>query len=307
MDETLEMTTTRTQSKNAQNVASFTTFLVVVMAAIFVGRLSPTATTSTAALEDVDDPVGTLVEPTDAKTDVVFPAIPVPPPLPAVIEEVAGRSVLGKPIPLIRIGSGPAILIMASIHGNESAGTHLVERLQQLLTETPADFPGDRSVILMPVLNPDGVEAKTRGNAHGVDLNRNFPAENRENSQRYGLTALCEPEALAIYRTVERFQPVRIVTLHEPLRCVDYDGPGLELAAAMAEACPLKVRKLGTRPGSMGAFTGEARQIPTITLELPRDARQLSGDELWERYGAAMRVAVTHPLKPARSASEGSD
>ena len=86
------------------------------------------------------------------------------------------------------------------------------------------------------------------------------------------------------------------MTLHEPLRCVDYDGPGLELATAMAEVCPLSVKKLGTRPGSMGAFTGEARQIPTITLELPRDAKTKTADELWGLYGKAMLVAVKHPL-----------
>ncbi len=277
----------------AHAFATFVAFCVVVAAGVFVDRIQITRTGISPA---VSTPASTISEPDTVR---IVPSIPVPPPDPAIVEEVAGHSVLGQPIPLIRIGSGPAILIMASIHGNESAGTHLVERLRELLLKNLSDFPRDRSVILMPVLNPDGVEAKTRGNAHGVDLNRNFPAENRENSQRYGLTALSEPEALAIYKTIERFQPIRIVTLHEPLRCVDYDGPGLELATAMAEVCPLAVKKLGTRPGSMGAFTGEARHIPTITLELPRDARGLTADELWERYGAAMLTAVTHPLDSA--------
>nr|MBC8289837.1 hypothetical protein [Planctomycetota bacterium] len=169
-------------------------------------------------------------------------------------------------------------------------------RLTTLLNESPEEFPDDRRIVLRPLLSPDGVKTGQRTNANGVDLNRNFPAENRENSKRYGLTALSEPEALAIYQVIEKFQPVRIVTLHEPLRCVDYDGPGLELAAAMAEVCPLSVKKLGTRPGSMGAFTGEARQIPTITLELPPDAKSRSADELWELYGEALLVAVRHPL-----------
>ena len=218
------------------------------------------------------------------------------PPAPMLIEESAGTSVLGRDIPLARWGSGPTILIMASSHGTESAGTHLVQRLKSLLDEKAEDFPNDRQVVLMPLVNPDGVNSKQRGNANGVDLNRNFPAENRQNSKRYGLTALSEPEALAIYQVIEKFQPVRIVTLHEPLRCVDYDGPGLELATAMAEVCPLPVKKLGTRPGSMGAFTGESRQIPTITLELPRDAKMKTADELWELYGEAMLLAVRHPI-----------
>jgi len=221
-----------------------------------------------------------------------------PPPDPAVVEDVAGYSVLGRPVPRLCIGAGPAVLVMASIHGNESAGTSLVEQLGKFLLESSDEVCSDRSIVLMPVVNPDGVENQTRGNANGVDLNRNFPAENRENSRRYGMTALSEPEALAIYQTIEQYQPVRIITLHEPLDCVDYDGPGLAIASAMADVSPLSVKKLGTRPGSMGAFTGESRKIPTITLELPRNAKRQSAAELWELYGRAMKVAVTFPLRP---------
>ena len=33
----------------------------------------------------------------------------------------------------------------------------------------------DAALWIVPSLNPDGVASDTRGNAHGVDLNRNFP------------------------------------------------------------------------------------------------------------------------------------
>lgn len=281
--------------KPAQTVATLATLCVIVTATVFVRQLR--LATATSHL-NVAGPVAAEVATREPIPVAAVPVIPVPVPVPQIFEEVAGHSVLGKTIPLIRFGTGPAVLIMASIHGSESAGTHIVERLRTQLMEAPAAFPHDRCVLLMPLVNPDGVEKKQRGNAHGVDLNRNFPAENRENSKRYGLTALSEPESLAVYRVVERFQPIRIVTLHEPLRCVDYDGPGLDLATAMAKVCPLDVKKLGTRPGSMGAFTGEERQIPTITLELPRDAKEKTADELWELYGPALILAVTHPLEP---------
>lgn len=274
-------------------IANFAALSSLLVVAVFLmrtgesGRPVAESQLKQAATEPADS--GSTEEP-------ATPMVSLPVPAPVLVEESAGTSVLGRDIPLVRWGSGPTVLIMASIHGTESAGTHLVERLKSRLAEKPEDFPNDRQVVLMPLVNPDGVNSKQRGNANGVDLNRNFPAENRQNSKRYGLTALSEPEALAIYQVIEKFQPVRIVTLHEPLRCVDYDGPGLELATAMAEVCPLSVKKLGTRPGSMGAFTGEARQIPTITLELPRDAKTKTADELWELYGEAMLVAVRHTL-----------
>jgi protein MpaA len=271
-------------------VAALSSLLVVVV------FLMKTGVSSQPVAESQLKQAATEPSASGSDEEPVTPSVPLPVPSPVLVEGSAGTSVLGRDIPLARWGSGPTVLIIASIHGTESAGTHLVQRLKTLLTEKSADFPNDRQVVLMPLVNPDGVNAKRRGNANGVDLNRNFPAENRQNSKRYGLTALSEPEALAIYQTIEKFQPIRIVTLHEPLRCVDYDGPGLELATAIAEVCPLSVKKLGTRPGSMGAFTGEARQIPTITLELPRDAKTQTADELWELYGAAMLVAVKHPL-----------
>lgn len=272
------------------NVAALSSLLVVAVFLLRTGEVARPVADSQLKQAATDPAASTSAE--EPATAIV----PLPVPAPVLVEESAGTSVLGRDIPLARWGSGPTVLIMASIHGTESAGTHLVQRLKTLLVAKPQDFPNDRQIVLMPLVNPDGVNSNQRGNANGVDLNRNFPAENRQNSKRYGLTALCEPEALAIYQIIEKFQPVRIVTLHEPLRCVDYDGPGLELATAMAAVCPLSVKKLGTRPGSMGAFTGEARQIPTITLELPRDAKTKTADELWDLYGEALLVAVKHPV-----------
>ena len=92
----------------------------------------------------------------------------------------------------------------------------------------------------------------------------------------------------------------RIVSIHQPLNCIDYDGPGQALAARMADSCRLSVRKLGARPGSLGSFTGEEKGIPTVTMELPREASQLSEEALWSRYGPAMLAAVTFPRQVAK-------
>ena len=211
-----------------------------------------------------------------------------------IAEEPVGRSVRGQPIHQIRIGNGRyVILMLASIHGNESAGTPLLNRLAEHL-QHHTEALSDCTVVLLPQVNPDGVQNASRYNAQGVDLNRNFPADNRQNSRRYGMHALSEPESLAIFQVISHWLPDHIITLHEPLECVDYDGAAADLAAAMSAHCPLPVKKLGSRPGSLGSYAGLTLGIPIITLELPRAARNHHPDQLWQEYGAALLAAVSH-------------
>lgn len=210
------------------------------------------------------------------------------------VETIVGQSVEGRPLLCQRIGDGEyVVLMMASIHGNEAAGTPLLNRLAEHVIENPELLAG-ATLVLLPIVNPDGVESGQRYNARGVDLNRNFPAENRQNSTRYGLNALSEPEALAIYQVINDTLPNHIVTLHEPLQCVDYDGPAAALATAMSNFCPLPVKKLGSRPGSLGSYAGVTLSIPTVTFELPGNAATQPDEFLWRFYGEALIQAVLY-------------
>ena len=157
---------------------------------------------------------------------------------------ILGFSEQGRPIESITFGTGPDItMIIATIHGNEPAGTPLANKLTEYLLHN-RHLLEDRTIVLMPLLNPDGYANNTRANANGIDLNRNYAAENRINSAKYGNTPLSEIESKIIVRLIARYQPNRIVTLHQPLACVDYDGPALELAKHMASYCDLPVRRI---------------------------------------------------------------
>ena len=47
---------------------------------------------------------------------------------------------------------------------------------------------------------------------------------------------MSQPESRVVLAQIERYKPSRIVTYHEPLACVDYDGEGAEaIAQAMGE------------------------------------------------------------------------
>ncbi|MHC5158010.1 MAG: M14 family zinc carboxypeptidase [Planctomycetota bacterium] len=218
-----------------------------------------------------------------------------PPDITDVIEsqsEILGYSLQNRPIELLTLGSGPdTVLMIASIHGNEDAGTPLVYKLIDRLREQPTLLDG-RTVWVMPVANPDGRALRTRGNAAGIDLNRNFPAENRINNAVNGFAGLTEPESSILYDLILARRPARIVTIHQPLYCLDYDGPGEQLARAMAVDCPLPVNKLGSRPGSLGSFAGTEHNIPIITMELAKEDSQLTPNQLWTLYGQALVTAV---------------
>src|SRR5687767_8025147 len=88
--------------------------------------------------------------------------------------ERLGESVRGEPIVARAWGEHEAdrrVLVVGSIHGDETQGHRVVARL----TGKRADRLRGVELWTVETLNPDGVAANSRGNAHSVDLNRNFP------------------------------------------------------------------------------------------------------------------------------------
>jgi murein peptide amidase A len=83
-----------------------------------------------------------------------------------------GRSVKGRGIRALVVGDSGATataLVVGCVHGNEPGGMAVVDRLRHWHP------PAGSALWLVRAFNPDGVAAGTRQNAHGVDLNRNFP------------------------------------------------------------------------------------------------------------------------------------
>ena len=215
---------------------------------------------------------------------------------------VVGRSVEGRPIECVVIGEGgDVLLIVASIHGDETGGTPLVRHLIEVL-EDRGDLVNSRRIVIMPAANPDGMARRTRYNARGIDLNRNFNAVNWFAGYRTGDVPFSEPETRAIARVIQTYPPNQIVSIHEPLECIDYDGPGEEMALRLSAHSDLPLRKLGGKPGSLGSYAGDDKGIPTITLELPGGASDLPEMELWEAYGGVLMAAVFFPHYPEGAA-----
>ena len=209
-------------------------------------------------------------------------------------ETLLGKSVKGAPISLTLFGDGaPTIFILGGIHGDETTSVDLTTNLIALLQQHPEYAEGKRVAILR-VANPDGYAAKRRVNAHGVDLNRNFPASNYKNSRRYGKESASEPETRALLAALDQLEPSLIISIHsidKGRECNNYDGPAEEIAKRMSEHNKYPVAPaIGyPTPGSMGTYCGIDRKIPMITLELPRG---VSGEESWNRNREALIAAI---------------
>lgn len=212
---------------------------------------------------------------------------------PVMHQYTIGKSVQNRPIEYCVLGAGgDVVFLMGAIHGNEPAGTKLLWQLLDYLMQNK-QLLNRRTVVILPAANPDGLAKNMKLNANGVDLNRNFATLNRINNRKNGFTALSEPETRAIVQIISQYKPDRIITIHQPLNCIDYDGPAEELARRMAQTSELPLNKLGARPGSLGSYAGLTLGIPIITLELPKNAEKLSPQSQWRRFGKMLIAAIS--------------
>jgi len=176
------------------------------------------------------------------------------------------------------------ILIIGVFHGDEPEGEDLIHNLIAKMQRTP-ELIGNNCILFIPCLNPDGKDLKTRTNANGVDLNRNFPTKNWElseikDSYYSGIAPASEIETKFLTEVIDEYKPDRILTLHTPYRVVNYDGPAKEIAEEISKLNGYTVQEsIGyPTPGSFGTYAGIERNIPTITLELPENE---SIENLW--------------------------
>jgi len=202
-------------------------------------------------------------------------------------------SAKGKTIKYIKLGEGhDTTLLIASIHGDERAGTPLLNKLKNHLKENK-NLLYDKTVIIIPIVNPDGFAAKTRLNANHTDINRNFPSDNRINDPNSGSFALSESESWGLYKIINTYKPAKVLSFHESLGCIDYDGPAENMAEQLALKCKLPVRKLGARPGSFGSYVGLTLNTPIITIELTDEDSKKSAKKLWNDYKDMLIEAIS--------------
>jgi Zinc carboxypeptidase len=169
------------------------------------------------------------------------------------IKHVLGKSVKGREIRAVEIGNPRAklkVLVVGCVHGDECNGIAIAKRLAQASPVVGTDL------WIVPNLNPDGLVLHTRRNAHGVDLNRNFPwrwdsaTGTQPGSQEYrGPRPLSEPESMIAYDLIKRLKPA--VTVWYYARKGPYPPPAVGEAGGRIPVARVYERlvKLGHVPG----------------------------------------------------------
>lgn len=171
------------------------------------------------------------------------------------------------------------VLVIGSIHGNETEGAAAVAPLVAALQSSRDQASLHATVRVIRDLNPDGTAAGARANARGIDLNRNFPATNFSPAPDRGDAPLSEPESRILARELDTFRPNLVIVFHS-IRSgpfVNFDGPAAEAAQAFVAAAQRSDPRWRVEPsmgyptpGSLGTFVGIDRGVPILTVEFRR-------------------------------------
>jgi protein MpaA len=197
-----------------------------------------------------------------------------------------GHSVDGRAIRPVVLGSPDAphrMLVVGCIHGSEQAGNAIVRRL------IAAGAPAGAEIVAVTSINPDGCLRGTRGNAHGVDLNRNFPSNWARigvdgDLQYSGPRPLSEPESRYAVALVEALRPQITVWFHQPQGVVRAWGQSIPTARRFAALARYPYRSIAWPYGTASnwqnhTFPGTA----SFVVELPAGPVPAARLGLWVR------------------------
>jgi protein MpaA len=165
-------------------------------------------------------------------------------------QRMLGRSWEGRPIHVARLGDPDAarrVLVVGCIHGNECAGLAVTRQL--LRARVAADL------WVLPNLNPDGYARRSRGNARGVDLNRDFDTF----SQR---------ESRIARNLISRTRPDVTIWFHQPQAVVRAWGRSRAAARRYARLAREPYRTLPWPPGAATRWQNGVG-LTSFVVELP--------------------------------------
>ncbi|MGB9586271.1 MAG: M14 family metallopeptidase, partial [Anaerolineales bacterium] len=203
--------------------------------------------------------------------------------------EQIGTSVNGFPILVYRFGSGKSErLIVAGIHGgNEYNTVLLAEQLIIYLTSNPQVIPPDKTLYILPDLNPDGFnyswDIYGRANGNNVDLNHNFPyrwasAWDRSSCWHYlklsgGKSPASEPETQALMGFLLSHPIQALISYHSAAMGIFPGGnptfpPSINLAKAIAKVSHYPYPPLDTGCDYTGNLTDWAATLGIAAVDI---------------------------------------
>ncbi len=192
---------------------------------------------------------------------------------------IIGSSRRGRPIVAVRQGPALAakvVVVVGQMHGTETTGPVVVDELRRHRISAA----GTVSLWTVATMNPDGSVARSRYNAAGLDLNRNFPYGWAPRARGLGWSGpgpLSEPETQAMARFLTWVRPDLLVSYHGYLNAVDTEGGGLraQRATSYGRLTSLPARAVGCDGpchGTMTSWVSATSPVRAIafTVETPR-------------------------------------
>ena len=174
-----------------------------------------------------------------------------------------GTSVQGRSIYATYFGTGSKkIIFYAAMHGSEYNTKALLNKWITELDNNRNSIPSDKTIIVIPTLNPDGIANSSRFNANSVDLNRNFDNASWVTGTYFlnnfyenggGSEPFSEPESRAIRNLIVNQSPYLTISYHSAASYVipSNTSNGISLARTYSQLSGYSY----VSPGAEGSFT----------------------------------------------------
>jgi hypothetical protein len=165
--------------------------------------------------------------------------------------ESLGRSVEGREIQLLTLGRGKRrVLLWSQMHGNEPSATPALVDLVE--TVAGVDAPEHKlildrlTLLIVPMLNPDGTERYARRNAQAIDVNRDA-------------LSLATPEGRLLKAVRDRFEPELGFNLHDQNRRTSVGETGVPASIALLAVA-------GDKKGTLTAGRARAKRVASALV-----------------------------------------
>jgi len=177
---------------------------------------------------------------------------------PKSLVSVIGYSEEERPIYSLKFGNGPIkILMWSQMHGNESTTTKALFdcfNLFETNNEIPNQILEACTLVIVPILNPDGAERYTRLNANAIDLNRDAQD-------------LSQSESRVLRGMYDSFKPNYCFNLHGQRTIFGVGSSGV--SATMSFLSPSQDEKRSLSPNRKSAMAVISAINEMLQLEVP--------------------------------------
>lgn len=242
--------------------------------------------------------------------------------------DIVGYTIENRPLYIAKIGDGPKKMwIQGRIHGNEPYGNDVCLEFIKSLLASDRRLLDEMTFWIIPSYNPDGSEHYWRGNALGIDLNRDWNRTYRwmfwvmwndppENQREYPLLppqqGYYQPESKAFRAAWEEFYPDFMIDIHHqgtPVVEGTYEMSTLSIGISVAEHSLLGISGIDGHvlPGApnLTHIWDTCRRMAVVAYDATKDLGfctptmyYFKGIDIWEGVTSTMMLGLPGDVPP---------